>query len=405
MAVKEVGKNLRIDSPKKSTTISISYRGRTPELAYDVVTAALACYEEMHIDAYQSSGALAFFDEQFQLQESLVSETEDALREIKNTHAIVTMTGKQESLQTEITDVKKSQLETKAELEAARARVDKLKSDFAELPTEMVSEKTAGIAENARDSMRDRLYELEILEKDLASKYASSHPELVKVREQLRSARSIVDAQPTEREQSTVAVNPVRIKIENELLLAEASVSGLQAKFEALEQLENSLHERLSAVNDLEVQSHDLQRKIDIARENHRSYAKKLEESRINAALDQEALSNVSVVTQPTMRYKHASPKRSLLAVLVVLFSGLCGVATAMFSDYLATAKEMREIRQAERAIYLQELERNATTDPSPKRLESVGSPALIATTDASPESEASDENAGASDPPPKKAK
>jgi uncharacterized protein involved in exopolysaccharide biosynthesis len=358
LAVKELIKNLRIDSPKKSTTISIAYRARSPQLAQEVVTAVIECYEHMHIEAYQSGGVLEFFDEQFAAQEQLVSESEDSMRLTKTENSMLTLKGKQDSLQTEITDVKKMQLSAFADLDAAEARVAKLKSDMQSLPPEMLSQQTTGIAENATDAMRDRLYELEIQEKELSAKYVATHPELIRVREQLRTARGIVDQQPKEREQSVRAVNPVRLGIHNELLLAEAAVVSLRARCESLKELEAGLNERLMEINQLEVLSESLQRKVDIARENHKSYAKKLEESRINAALDQQSLSNVSIVSPPSIRFKHVSPQRSLLAVLAAMLSISAGIAFALLCDYSVHAKETKQVRDAEREYYLQQLRR-----------------------------------------------
>ncbi|MEM8736398.1 MAG: hypothetical protein AAGG44_19370, partial [Planctomycetota bacterium] len=151
---------------------------------------------------------------------------------------------------------------------------------------------------------------------------------------------------------------PVRLDLEKEMHLAEADVARLSAKVDAIANLESGLLERLEDVNDLEVEAFEMQRLIDIARRNHDNYAQKLEESRINAALDREAVSNVSVVGEPTIRYKHASPKRSILGLLAVILSAFSGISVALASDYSANAREMRHIRDAERKRYLQELER-----------------------------------------------
>lgn len=356
-AVKELVSNLNIDSPKKSNTISVEYRARTPELAHDVVQAVVDNYMQMHIEAYKSGGALDFFNREFAQQQERVSKAEDELREKKNKHFVVTMTGKQESLQTEITEVKKMELQAKADLESAKAKVRKLQIDLDRLPKEMLSERTMGIAQHGTDLMRERLYELELQEKELSAKYVSSHPELVKVREQVRDAKRILGDQPKDRAQSVVAVNPVRMDLQNQMLLAQADVASFQARVDELTNLEKSLVSRLEEVNNLEIDSLRLSREIEIARNNHKNYAQKLEESRIKTALDQEAVSNVSVVGQPTIRYKHESPKRSILLVLAVMFSGILGIAVAIASDYIANAKEMRAIREAERVRYLRELE------------------------------------------------
>ncbi len=376
-AIKEFVGDLRIDSPKKSTTISITFRGSSPELAQDVVETVIKCYRTMHIDAYRYGGTLDFFNAQFSEQEQILAESEEQLRATKNENAMLTMKGKQESLQTEMTDIKKLQLQTQAEMEAAQGRLTKLKFYIERLPRELQRERTSGIAVGATDAMRDRLYALEIQEKELASKYFEHHPELAKVREQLTNARDIMDDQPVDREQSTMAVNPVYQQLENEILLGEATLASLESKRASLEALEAELIQRLNKVNDVELVAESLQRQIEISRENHRNYARKLEESRINAALDTEAVSNVSVVSPPTRRYKHTSPNRLLLAGLGTIFSVLCGVATALISEYRTTALETKKIHDAERERYLRVLELEAAQSQSTTRSKHEFSPPL----------------------------
>lgn len=371
LAIKEVGSNLRIESPKRSTTISVEYRAREPRLAQLIVESVIRNYRDMHIAAYQSQGALEFFDQQFDQQQELVTASEDQLRQTKNENDIVTVRGKQDELQTALTDVRKMQIETDADLDAMLARVNELKASMRGLKGEIVSERTSGIASNASDSMRNRLYELEIQEKELASKYVSTDPRLQRVREQLRDARQIASQQPKEREQSVLAINPVRQKLENELLTAQSSVAALRAKQDALKKQRDGLLSQLDSLNQLEVDSQDLERQITVARDNYMRYANKLEESRINAALDENALSNVSVVGEPTIRYRHVSPRRSLLALVGACFSVLCGAMVALISDYGRNARELSVIRKAEREAYLRRLQDSRDILEHPEALES----------------------------------
>ncbi len=415
LAVKEVQNNLKIESPKRSTTIGIAFRARQPELARDVVQSAIRQYRDMHIAAYQSQGSLEFFDKQFAQQEQIVKDSEDTLRKTKTQNEIVTVRGKQEQLQSEITDVKKMQIETRAELQATLARVSELEDNIKLLKGEVVSQRTSGIASGASDAMRDRLYELEIQEKELASKYVSTDPRLQRVREQLREAREIVRQQPDEREQSVLAINPVRQQVENDLLAARTAVAGLEAKQDALVKLETELVGQLEGINQLEIDSEEMQRKILVARENYLSYAKKLEESRINAALDENALSNVSVVGKPTLQLKHVSPKRSILAAVGACFSLLCGVMVALISDYGRNARELSIIRRAERDAYLRRLQSSRDILEQPLALEPKDSRRLVSSSgaelgaehtpaDAASEDTSPDSN-GEDDDTPKKAK
>ena len=329
LAVKYVVKNTKIKSPKKSTTVTIACRARTANLAKDIAETVIESYNAMHLAAYKSAGSYNFFEENFAEHERMVKEYEDEMREAKNQMTLITIKGKQESLQEQITQVQKDITLANAELFAARASLLDFMADMDRLPEEMPSEKVTGVA----STMRDQLYELEIKEKELASKYKPVHPILVKLREQLDTSREILTDQEKERVQNVVASNPVRQDVHKDLLKEKAKVAGFEAKVASLRKIESALHEELREVNLFEVKSSELQRRIDIAGDNHKTYAKKLEQSRISNALDEEAISNVSVVQKPSFQMKHVSPKRSLLAALGVLFSMFGAVFVAVASD------------------------------------------------------------------------
>ncbi len=369
VAIKELADGLNIKSTKKATNISIEYRASSPELAQQVVSEVIASYREMQTQAHQSHGTFEFFDKQFKSHNASLKEIEELLKSKKNDYGIVTMQGKQESLQTEITAVEQMQLNAAADLESARAKVGKFTSTLATLPTELLSEKSTGNPLQSTDFMRDRFYQLEIREKELSAKYSSTHPELKRVREQLEEAGQIMSQQPKDREETKMAMNPVRIDIQSELVLAEADVRSLEARIESLDKIHGKLVAQLADVNKLEMESEDLKRQIEVGRENYHTYALKLEESRINAALDSESVSNISVFAAPSIEYKPASPKRSLLAIMAVMFSVCVGFATALQADYKARTKEVEEIRNAEREHYLLTLRQQ--TIEATERLES----------------------------------
>lgn len=333
LAIKYISTNTRIDSPKKSTTVSVTSRARTPDLAKDLNTAYLDEFQKIHLAAYQASGSLGFFEKNFLEQDALVKRYEDEMRLAKNEMALITITGKQNSLQEQITGVQKDIALAQAELSAAQSRLNDLDGDMQQLPPEITGEVTSGIANAASDSMRSQLYDLEIRENELAAKYADTHPKLINLRAQIAQSSAVLARQEPERETSTMQPNPVRQDTHVLLLQEKAAVAGLVAKVRSLKTIENQLTDDLRKVNQFEVKSADLQRKIDLARENHHTYARKREESRIISELDKEAISNVSVVQPPTFTLKHVSPKRSVLGLLGGFFAFLGSVLVAVVSD------------------------------------------------------------------------
>ena len=139
-AIKDLQENLQIKSPRKSTTVSISYRGRDPFLAQEINQTVIEAYKELHIRAYQADGSLEFFEDKFNEQSKLLLESQEELRYAKNEMMIITIQGKQDSLQQQITENQKMQLDVRAELVAAKARVSELQRDMLSLPTEIPSD-------------------------------------------------------------------------------------------------------------------------------------------------------------------------------------------------------------------------------------------------------------------------
>ena len=239
-----------------------------------------------------------------------------------------------------------------------------LTEDMDALPKEIPAETTSGIANAASDSMRAQLYELEIREKELLSKYKKKHPVLAKLQQQLRDARKVLEDQKGDREHNTMAPNPVRRDTHVLLLTEKSRVAALDSKLEALHETETTLVEKAKQVNAFEVKAAELQRKIDIAKANHAVYAQKLQESRINAALDSEAISNVSIVQPPTFTMKHVSPKRSVLGLLAFVFSVMGATLVAVVSDRFSRGplddRDLLLIQAKERLLRLEAADRDA---------------------------------------------
>jgi len=338
-AIKEFLGNLRVSSPRKSTTLSVVYRAATPETAKLVADTVVQVFQDLHIRSNVSSGAVGFFADQFEGEMERLGNSESEFETMKNQAGILSLAGARDSLQSEQSSIRLQLLQASADYSAAVGRVDDLRTNMALLPEVMESEKTAGIEAGASDVMRGRLYDLEILEKELSAKFLENHPDLVRVRTQLADARRIQEAQPAAREHKVTSMNPVLIEMRKELIVAEANAASFKTRLDALQKLDADLLVRLERLNTLEVKAESLQRVINIGRDNHQIYARKLEEARINAALDQEALSNVSLVSAPSLRYAHTSPKRSILAMAALVLSFLAGLFVALASEFLARSR------------------------------------------------------------------
>ncbi len=107
------------------------------------------------------------------------------------------------------------------------------------IPDKLDLEKTAGVGNAATDAMRNQLFELEVLEKDLTSKYAADHPLVLQVRSKLSQARDIYNDQDSERILSKQALNPIRQEMELDRLRNLSALEGWRAQM-------NEINDKLS---------------------------------------------------------------------------------------------------------------------------------------------------------------
>ncbi|MDR3413008.1 MAG: hypothetical protein P4L87_18995, partial [Formivibrio sp.] len=64
IAVRKLGKDLKIEPLRKTNVISVTYQARDPKLAEEVLKALAAAYMEKHLEVHHPSGEFKFFDQQ-----------------------------------------------------------------------------------------------------------------------------------------------------------------------------------------------------------------------------------------------------------------------------------------------------------------------------------------------------
>ena len=332
-AVRKILNDIKVKPTRKAATISINCRAATPVLARELVRAMMDEYLSEHIKAHQTDNAYDFFEEQFALQKVKVEEITDAIRDFKNRAGITNIHREHESIQQQIDTLDLMAIDTDSQLAAAQTKLKILEQQFGELDDRLVTQQVDGNSHEGSDLMRDRLFALQILEKELLSKFSPDHPEVAMVRQQLAKARSVFVEQPEDRTTTTKSVNPIKLDVEGSLLKAIADHRGVEAKKRALFVKKQNLQDRLKLMNRNEATLAAMTRQLDVAQRNYGTYAEKLEEARINRELDIERISNVKIVEEPTLVLKAVSPKRMFIFALSLLVSAVAGVGLAQLLD------------------------------------------------------------------------
>lgn len=293
---------------------------------------------EENLRLNRTEGSFDFYLDQEQQVRTELDTALTKLRDAKTESGVASVIHHQEALEQRMATIHEWLSTNRSQLAASQAKVKALKKTARDTPDVVTTETVTGVGNNAREGMRQQLYELEILESELLSKYTDAHPKILGLRKQRTEAENILAEHPADRTEKRVGLNPIRQQTDLQLLTEEATVASLESEHAALQRELKEVGERLTDLNRQEVKIAQLQTTVDLARVKYQVLTEKLEQARIVEALEEQQITSVNVVQPASFEEKPVSPKVGLTLALGLIGSlgGACGLALA--AEYLDTS-------------------------------------------------------------------
>jgi uncharacterized protein involved in exopolysaccharide biosynthesis len=334
-AISSVERCLGSTIEKKSDIITVTGTAGSPELAQKIVAKLVDVYLGEHAKMHRTAGSQAFFTEQTELLRKHLDDALAKLRDAKNSMGIVGVENQRIILQQEIIDVENRLAQSTAELAAVRKKARSLRSGFEGLPERLPTDEIQGFPNTAADNMRTDLYQLEIREAELASRFTDEFPALVAVREQIKAAKTPLNKEEQRRTQSTTTVSTVHNQVHLNLLTEDANIESLNAQTLALRQHLSELRERVRALNENEPQIVKLEQEIALCKANYMTYCEKSEQTRIDSALQNERITNVNVIQPASLVESPVSPRKTIVLALGLIGGLALGIGAALLAERL----------------------------------------------------------------------
>ena len=333
LAINRVGQCLDSAIEKRSDVITISGTTDSPELAQRIVSSFVHIYLGEHSRLHRSAGSQGFFKEQTELLRSQLDTALANLRDAKNGMGIVGVENQRLILQREIVDAELKQSQTIASLSAAQKRVEALRTGLLSVPERLPTDEIRGFPNVAADNMRQDLYQLEIREAELASRFTDVFPALVAVREQISTAKGPLGKEDQRRTQSTTTLNSTHSQIKLTVLTENAGIDSLNAQKRALDEQLAQLRSRVRELNDKEPQIAKLEQEVALCKSNYQIYSEKSEQSRIDNALQNERITNVNVIQPASFAASPISPHKASVLAAGLLCGVVLGIGAALFAE------------------------------------------------------------------------
>jgi polysaccharide chain length determinant protein (PEP-CTERM system associated) len=349
-AVPKLEKDLTVEAVKKSNVIQVSYKNQDPRTAASVVNALVKLYLDRHLDVYKNPESYTFFEEQSRLLKDRLARAEDGLKAFKEQHDLSSLQEQRTLLLKEASGLRTAVNQTESRITETRNRIGELRRQLASVPKTIPQGEEVDHNPYLISTLQARLVELQLKEKDLLNKYTEQSRLVRSVKEEIAMVRTKLEEQEKKRYgKSSSGVNVTYQRLEEELFQNEAELQALVAKQQTQSAQVAGYQEQLEKLNRLEVRLNQLEREVDVDRQNYRLYLTKFEESRISNAMDSEKIANVSLIEPARAPLKPVSPRVLLNLALGIFLGAFGGLGLAFFTEYLDDSIEKPE--QAETAL------------------------------------------------------
>ncbi len=336
LAVQKLQKTIAIYAPKKSTVLTIRADSKSPEMAQAIARTLTDAFLEEHVKVSATVGSLSFFEEQAKEAEHKLSDMLMKRSGLLKERKISSVAAQHETLGSQLGSLEKSLLSAQSSLQQSMAEINDLEEKASSSDLEIVATKQKQ-GDQTWSLMRNKLYELEMEESRLASQYTPSHARLGQVREQLTGAKLILSKLESEREDQSTTLNPVRLRIEEDLQRTKTAVVGLESLIAETESQRETKQQEIRELLDFEVMLGQLDREIAVSESSLRLLQEKQEEARVIDELRGKHISSIGVFQPASFVERPASPKKPVLAAAFCLMGLLGGIGWVFMREMSST--------------------------------------------------------------------
>lgn len=332
LAAKALEESLVVHTEKKTSVISIYLKASSPTLAQKIVNTIMKQTQAKHLEVHSVQGSTEFFGDNFKLKERELIQAENRLRDFRNQHEVLTVSGARATKQNIINKLELDLIDTEINHSQSKKRFEDLSRQMAKIDATIAVPKS-GVEKLSTEDSRTEIFKLESQLRQLEKRYNPEHPKLRPLRETVLSLKSQLNAMPEDRTESESQLNPVFEKIKVAVVNASAETNAFEARLKRLREKHTQALVQLKALNSTEIEASQLARQRDIARQEMDIYVRKMTETSVIDELDRSRISDIVVAQEANFVVKHVSPRGSILIPLGAVMASLCAIGIALYSE------------------------------------------------------------------------
>src|SRR5262249_24316525 len=158
---------------------------------------------------------------------------ERQLRDLKSQSGVSSVTTQRELLLKLADSLEADLVRARADQSAGQAEVEQRRQELGNTPALVVTSRATGLPQTAGQTLRGKLYDLEVREREAAARFTPIHPVMVALRDQLDESRRIFEREDVP-EQVTQSVNSTHQAAELAVHERKATVAAQAARTQSL---------------------------------------------------------------------------------------------------------------------------------------------------------------------------
>jgi uncharacterized protein involved in exopolysaccharide biosynthesis len=333
-ATERLGKDLKVETVKKSDLIEVNYTSPDPQTAAQVLRVLADAYMQKHVAVHSPPGQFEFFAQETDRYQKDLTDAEAQLKQFSEQQDGVAPQYSRDITLQKLSEFRASLQQTRQEIAGTGERIKTLEKQAGITPERITTATRQSDDAQVLMSLKSTLNQLQLKKTELLTKYQPTYPLVQEVDKQINETQASIAAEEANpiKEQTTDR-NQTYAWINEELAKAKAEYSGLLAKAEATE---TSIAKYETMSHDLEqkgLAEQDLQRTVKADEENYLLYLHKREQARMSEALDRTRILNVSIAEQPVVP---TLPSNSPFPMLIggVFFALLVAAGAVYIKEY-----------------------------------------------------------------------
>lgn len=323
---------------KRTNLIAIRYSAADPRVAAKVLGALSGIYLEKHTAIHRPDGESDFFEQQTAESRRQLEEAQRRLLQFEAEHRVVAAAQQRDLALQRLSELDASARQTRVELAETQQRVAELERQLGSLPERTTTQVRTADNPELLKSLKSTLLELQLKRTQLLTKFEPTHRLVQEVDAQIALAQQAIAAENLApvRDQTTDK-NTQYEWAKSELERAQVQLKALRARESATAAQQAASQALTEKLGQDAVAQDDLLNREKAAEESYLLYVKKHEEARMDDALDQRGIVNVTIAEQPVVP---ALPVHSAWTVLAfgIVAAGTAGTGAAFAADYFNPA-------------------------------------------------------------------